>query len=117
MLVVPFLLEPKKHTIMATKSRKKTPVTQSLVGVMLPSDYKNLLNGAGFQNHRALTGKKIEFSGLGVEPISLGDAYRSLESLKNGDTFEQDHLKNDAMRSGVRKLTELLYLYKDFKRE
>ena len=79
-------------------------------------DYKKLLTNAGFKNHKHLTGEILQYNEVNmVKHPSLGEAHRALEEKKKKENFDLLHSSSDEVRKGIKKLTEFLYNYKDYR--
>ena len=104
---------------MRKTANSRSATTDKPVATVKLKDYKILLKNAGFGKHEYLTGEGIELveSSTTVKNSSLGDAHRALEMKKKEESFERHHLSSDKLRIGVKKLTEFLYNYKDYKEQ
>ena len=77
-------------------------------------NYKKLLNNAGFSNHKNFTGNDIEVNEVeDVKLHVLGDAHRALEMKKKEENFDLLYLSSDELKKGMKKLTDILYNYKN----
>ncbi len=80
-------------------------------------NYKKLLNGAGFENHKHLAGPanpiKLFPDGT-VSFESLSEAHSALVTQKKEEQFVASHQNAEVLRVGVKKLTEFLEGYKNY---